>query len=64
VSQPDSESTRPAGILVRKPKASIYVAMLGIALVAIVIGCIVLHLELAEYGGFMGFFSFPWNVRI
>ena len=29
MSQPDSKSTRPAGILVRKPTTSIYTVLLG-----------------------------------
>jgi hypothetical protein len=63
VSQPDSKSTRPAGILVRKPSSTVYTALLGIALLALVVGCLILNLELVTYGGWKGFFSFPWNVR-
>lgn len=62
MSQPDSKSTRPAGVLVRKPKTTIYTALLGVAVAALVIGCLMLNLELVSYGGLTGFFSFPWNV--
>jgi hypothetical protein len=62
VSQPDSKSTRPAGVLVRKPKTSIYTALLGVAVLALLAGCLLLNLELMSYGGLAGFFSFPWNV--
>lgn len=34
----------------RKPRADIYTLMLALALVAIVIGCICLYLEVADYG--------------
>jgi hypothetical protein len=35
--------------LVRRPKASIYTALLGIALLALVISCLLLVLELVRY---------------
>ena len=34
----------------RKPKVDIYTVLLAIALAAIIIGCVVLFLEVAEYG--------------
>ena len=34
----------------RKPRADIYTVMLALALVAIVIGCVCLYLEVADYG--------------
>jgi hypothetical protein len=64
VSQLDSKSTRPAGILVRRQKANIYTVLLGVALAAMVISCLLLHLELASYGGFKGFFAFPWKTGL
>jgi hypothetical protein len=48
---------------VRKPTSSVYTTLLGIALLALVVGCLILNLELVTYGGWKGFFSFPWNVR-
>ena len=34
----------------RKPRADIYTVMLALALVAIVIGCVCLYFEVADYG--------------
>lgn len=34
----------------RKPRADIYTMMLALAFVAIVLGCICLYLEVADYG--------------
>ncbi len=34
----------------RKPRLDIYTVMLAIALVAIIIACVVLYLEVADYG--------------
>jgi hypothetical protein len=36
-------------VLVRRPKASIYTALLGIALLALVFSCLLLVLELSRY---------------
>jgi hypothetical protein len=41
-------------VLVRKPKATIYVALLGVAVAALVIGCLLLLLELNQY-------DYLWN---
>lgn len=49
MSQPDSSSDRPRGVLVRRPQASIYTALLGIALLALVFSCLLLALEFARY---------------
>jgi hypothetical protein len=57
VSLPDSESTRPQGVLIRKPKATVYVALLGVAVAALAIGCLLLVLELSTYG----LFGPPWS---
>jgi hypothetical protein len=54
VSLPDSSYERPQGVLVRRPKTSIYTVLLLIALVAIVIGCLLMVIEMAQYG-------FQWN---
>jgi hypothetical protein len=61
VSQPDSRSTEPAGVLVPKPKSNIYTAQLGIALAAIVIACLLLVFEISEYGAI---WSRPWNASV
>jgi hypothetical protein len=59
VSQPDSKSTRPAGILVRKPTSTIYTALLGIAIAALALGSLFLALELYQYTGA----GLPWHPR-
>ena len=50
MSQPDSESTRPGGILVRRQTTSIYTVLLLIVVVALAIGCLMMILEWAQYG--------------
>jgi hypothetical protein len=55
VSQLDSKSTKPtgitsSGILVSKPRTTVYTALLGVALAAISIGCLLLFAELWRYG--------------
>jgi hypothetical protein len=49
VSLPDSSSERPQGVLVRRPKTSIYTVLLLVALMAILFSCLLLILELAQY---------------
>lgn len=49
MSLPDSSSDRPRGVLVRKPKTSIYTVLLLVALLAIIVGCLLLVLEWAQY---------------
>jgi len=60
VSQPDSKSTRPAGILVRKPTSTVYTALLGVALLALMFGSFLLFLELLQYDWF---WARPWSQR-
>jgi len=60
VSQPDSESTRPAGILVRKPTTSIYTILLGVAVGALALGSLFLFLELLSYDWL---WNRPWLQR-
>jgi hypothetical protein len=60
VSQPDSKSTRPAGILVRRPTTSIYTALLGIAVVALALGSLFLLLEIQTYDWI---WNVPWQQR-
>lgn len=58
MSQPDSESTRPAGILVRRPTTTIYTSMLGVAALALALGSLFLLLEILSYDWP---WSTPWN---
>ena len=58
MSQPDSESNKPAGILIRKPSTTIYTGLLGAALAALVIGCLALVLEIHRYDWI---WYTPWN---
>jgi len=55
VSQPDSKSTRPAGILIHTPTTSIYTVLLGIAVAALALGSLFLLLEIQTY-------DWIWNV--
>lgn len=50
MSLPDSSSDRPRGVLVRRPKTSIYTVLLLITLLALVFSCLLMVLELAQYG--------------
>ena len=58
MSLPDSELDKPRGVLVRKPRTSIYNVMLMIAAAALAIGCLALLLEIWEYGPP---WTRPWN---
>jgi len=51
VSQPSFESDSPGGVLVPKPKSSIYTILLILSVIALVIACLFLYLEISEYGG-------------
>ena len=59
MSQPDSSSDSPRGVLVHKPKTSIYTIMLIVSAAAILIGCVVLCLEIWQYGAP---WSLPWQI--
>ncbi len=39
------------GVIVQKPKSSIYTVLLVIALIALMLGCLFLFLEIGDYGG-------------
>ncbi|MEX2172614.1 MAG: hypothetical protein WD851_25065 [Pirellulales bacterium] len=53
MSQPDSSlASAPRGVLVQRPRATIYTVLLAIALVAILLGCLFLWLEISAFGGF------------
>ena len=60
MSLPDLSSDRPRGVLVRRQRTSIYTVLLIIAMVAILVSCMLLALELMSYG-----FQFkpPANLR-
>ena len=49
MSLPESSSDRPRGVLVRKPQTTIYTVLLFIALLALVIDCLLLAMELMHY---------------
>lgn len=51
----------PRGVLVRRPKPSIYSVLLGISAAALAIGCLMLVLEIWTYGAP---WTFPWNIPI
>ena len=51
----------PRGVLVRRPKTSIYSVLLGISAGALAVGCLVLVLEIWTYGAP---WTFPWNIPI
>ena len=51
----------PRGVLVRRPKTSIYSVLLGISAAALAIGCLMLVLEIWTYGAP---WTFPWNIPI
>ncbi|MEM8865779.1 MAG: hypothetical protein AAGF31_09585 [Planctomycetota bacterium] len=54
MSQPDSGLAEPSprGVIVQKPKTNIYTVMLIVSLVAMIMACVFLYLEIGEYGGF------------
>ena len=58
MSRPDSTSSSPRGVLVRKPKTTIYTVLLGIAVGALAFGCLLLALELMRYESLFG----AWNI--
>jgi hypothetical protein len=46
-------------VLVRKPRNTIYTALLGVAVAALAVGCLALFLEIWRYGPI---WTLPWNV--
>jgi hypothetical protein len=50
VSLPESSFEPPRGVLVPKPRTTIYTVLLGLALVALAIGSAMLALEMWRYG--------------
>ena len=47
----DELTTPTGGVSVQKPRSNVYTVMLVLALLAIIIGCVFLYLEIQEYGG-------------
>lgn len=41
---------RPGGVLVQSPKSDIYVALLGVALGAIIVSCLLMVMLFSNYG--------------
>ena len=54
-SRSSTPAARQRGVLVQAPKSDIYVALLGISLAAIVIGCLLMILLLGKY---------DWKVKV
>ena len=52
MSQPSFESASAPTVLKKKSALNIYTVLLIIALVSLLLGCVFLWLEIAEYGGF------------
>jgi len=52
MSQPSFESTSAPTVLKKKSALNIYTVLLIISLVALLLGCLFLWLEMKEYGGF------------
>lgn len=50
MSLPDSSFEPPRGVLVPKPRTTIYTVMLGIAALALMFGCAFLAWEIWQYG--------------
>ena len=59
MSLPESSFEPPRGVLVKKPRTNIYSVLLGIAALALMIGCAVLALEIWQYGSIIP----PANLR-
>ncbi len=54
-------SKAPLGVLERRPKADIYTVLLGVAAGALAVGCLVMVLEIWQYGPP---WTFPWRIPI
>jgi hypothetical protein len=60
VSRLDSPSDLPRGVLVRKPRSTTYTWLLGAAVAALAIGCLLLLLTEWRYGFFP--LDAPWKI--
>ncbi|QDU53984.1 hypothetical protein [Aeoliella mucimassa] len=61
MSQPDLEPTR--SMVVQKPKSNVYTVLLGIAALALAVGCVAMLLEIVNYSGSFGFSSLYDAIR-
>lgn len=52
---------KPRGVLVRRPRITVYMVLLGISFAAISFACLLLLLELWQYGPL---WTSPWNVPV
>ncbi len=52
MSQPDLESVSMPSIINKKARYDVYFVMLVVSLIAILMGCLFLYLEIRAYGGF------------
>lgn len=52
MSQPDLESVSIPSVINKKPQYNVYFVILVISLVALLMGCLFLYLEIRAYGGF------------
>lgn len=59
MSLPESSSSEPRGVLVRRPKTTIYTVMLMITAGALAIGSLMMLLEIWQYGAI---WTAPWDV--
>jgi hypothetical protein len=61
VSQPESNSDRPRGVLVRHPTTTVYTVILGLSAAALAVGCLIMLVEIWQYGSPL---TFPWKIPI
>ena len=59
MSQPDLESVSMPSVINKKPRYDVYFVMLVISLVALLMGCIFLLLEIYSYGGLGAYSGAP-----
>lgn len=52
MSQQDFESASVPSVIQKKPQLNIYTVLLIISLIALLLGCLFLFLEIRSYGGF------------
>ena len=61
MSLPESSSEEPRGVLVRRQKTTIYTVMLCITVGALAVGCLLMLLEIWQYGPP---WTAPWKVPV
>jgi len=60
--EPQAEATpaeAPRGVLVRRPKTTVFTVLLGVSAAVLAIGCLILILEIWQYGPP---WTFPWKI--